>query len=57
MTKEEAIKKLNQIKVGDNESAHCIADGILLEFLAENGFEDIADAWRGTDDRVGFWYA
>ena len=57
MTKEEAVRQLNEIDSGDRELAHGIADGILLEFLAENGFKEISDAWDSACGRVGFWYA
>ena len=57
MTKEEAVRQLNEISIGDPEFAHHQADAVLLLFLKENGFEDIADAWRDADDRAGFWYA
>lgn len=57
MTKEEAVKKLNEIEAGDSERAHGMADAILLDFLAENGFKEISDAWDSACDRVEFWYS
>ena len=58
MNKYEAIEKLNAIEAGDTEAAHSEADRILLQFLADSGFKDIANAWESVDDRVdGFWYA
>lgn len=40
----------------DNERAHSLADGILLEALSELGFSELAEAWEKVSE-VGFWYA
>lgn len=61
MDKDEAVKALKAISDADyydTESAHDGADGILLKFLTDSGFKDIADAWEAVDEKVGgFWYA
>ncbi len=58
MTKDEAIEKLNAIDHGDIESSHIEADSILLGFLRDNGFADVAAAWESAEKRCdGFWYA
>ncbi len=51
------IYKLDQINT-DTEAAHVKADEVLLEWLRNNGHEDIADAYDRVEDRCGgFWYA
>lgn len=61
MTQDEAVVALDAIcyeNSGDAEGAHLAADETLLKFLDENGFKEIADAWRRADERYdGFWYA
>ena len=58
MTKEEAIEQLNAIDGGDPEIAHGAADNILLTFLEDNGFEEVAQSWVSAESRAGgFWYA
>jgi len=58
MTKGEAIELLNNISIGDTEATHIEADQILLQFLSENGFIEVARAWSKASDRCGgFWYA
>lgn len=54
----EAITKLNNIEVGDTETSHCLADNILLDFLKDNGYTKLAEAWEDLNNREGgFWYA
>ena len=61
MTKEEAITKLNALgsssSPSNREFDHIIADSVLVNFLADNGFFDVAEAYREATDRVGFWYS
>ena len=56
-----AVKALCEIKKtqkGDKEAAHIEADKILLRFLCDAGFEEVAKAWLQADeDSGGFWYA
>lgn len=57
MTQEEAIKELDAINA-DKEMAHVEADAVLIQFLRDNGFADVADAWTNCEERHnGFWYA
>lgn len=44
-------------KPHDAEVAHSEADAILLLFLRDHGFSDIADTYEEVRDKVGFWYA
>lgn len=61
MTKEEAIKALNAIEGGEDcfrDEAHSEADKILLLCLRDNGFMEVAEAWKALDKRChGFYYA
>jgi len=58
MTKEEAIKELSEIDRDDQERAHGEADSVLLNFLHDNGYREITDAYSKLDDECGgFWYA
>lgn len=57
MTKYDAINLLNELDDSDPELAHCKADDILVEFLIDNGFQNVAEAFVRAQDRVGFWYA
>ncbi len=57
MNKDEAVQALKDINRSDQESAHGDADGVLLRFLIDNGFNEIADEWDKVDsDCGGFWY-
>jgi hypothetical protein len=57
MTSEEAVNKLEQLNRRDSEQAHIDADDILVEFLANQGFGAVADAFSKAQDDIGFWYA
>lgn len=57
MTKEKAIRQLNELTTGDSEGDHIHADMILIEFLKHNGHTEVADAWLRAKDRCKFWYA
>jgi hypothetical protein len=58
MNEREAIEKLEYLKgCGDSEAAHSLADKILLEFLKDNGAEDLARTFEEVREDVGFWYA
>ena len=46
MTQEEALAKLRKLKESDNEHAWVMADKIVIQFLCDAGFKDIADAWQ-----------
>jgi hypothetical protein len=56
MSKDEAIANLDAL-LKDVEKSHVEADAILLQFLRDNGCEDVANAWARAEDRLGFWYA
>jgi hypothetical protein len=53
MTREEAIKKLNEINKEYRELAHIEADEILCQFLVSLGYQDVVDTW----DEIPKWYA
>jgi len=60
MTREQtlaALKDIIETMADDPEAAHSTADSVIHQFLAANGFEDIADAWGAAEDAIGFWYA
>ena len=57
MTRDEAIRQLNSLGSDDQETAHILADNILLEVLAEYDFRDVAEAWIRANERIRFWYA
>lgn len=57
MLRKEAVDKLDAIERGDNEAAHSQADQILLDFLRNHSFGDIAQAWENACKRAGFWYS
>ncbi len=58
-TKEQVIEELNAMSTEDSdpEMAHADADRLLLQFLRDNGHPEIAEAFNGARDRIGFWYA
>ena len=51
---ENTIKELNDLFPGDFDIMRCLADKILLKFLDDIGFKNVADAWRDADERIGF---
>lgn len=54
MTEQKAVERLKaECFTGDIEVDHIRADRILLEFLAERGFEEIVRQWSAVDK----WYA
>lgn len=60
MTKDEAIESLDAVARNfrwDPESAHGAAENILLAFLDDNGYQDLANKYLEVRDSVGFWYA
>lgn len=57
MTPEEAVKRLNALEGYDPETAHIDADAILLMVLDTNGLQEVADAYKVTKRKAGFWYA
>lgn len=58
MTRQEAISALEKWHEGsDEEIAHGLCDEVLVNFLYDNGYEDVAQAWMDARTRVGFWYA
>ena len=42
---------------GDPEAAHLAAEKILLNALDDLELGELADAYRSTNERIGFWYA
>ena len=55
---QESIDQLNAMKEGDDaEIQHGKAEDILCNYLKEIGATELADAFEGACDRVGFWYA
>ena len=57
MNADEAVKALRELTDSDPECAHIDADCVLCDLLRDNGFEDVADAFRDVSIEVGFWYA
>jgi len=60
MTQEQAVQELETIGRGGHthsEEAHLHADRMILQFLRDNGFAQVADAWDAAQERVGFWYS
>ncbi len=55
--RQQIIDKLNGLEEGDTEWVHVEADSLIIEALDRAGYQDIANAWRRTRDRIGFWYA
>ena len=53
----EAIRELVNAKHHDPERIHCRADDILILFLRQKGYVELAKAWEDAHDLVGFWYA
>lgn len=53
MTREEVIQALNGLSKSDPETSHAYADGLLLGFLAKEGYSDVAAAWLSVKKRVG----
>lgn len=51
-----AIAELDALG-GDPEGAHSDADKILLRFLHDTGYSEVAFAFERAYNRVGFWYA
>ena len=45
--------EISERRVNDPEKSHVQADGILMQFLEQNGFNDIAAAWRAIQPK---WY-
>jgi len=57
MNEQESIKELEHIIGADNELAHIKRDEILIDFLKNNGFSDLAKAAEDIEEAVCFWYA
>jgi hypothetical protein len=57
MTMNEAIAKLDALTGADNEADHGAADQILVDFLKDNGGENVALAYERCQARFSFWYA
>lgn len=58
MTREDVIRELDAQEMGDDqEAAHTLAEDALLAFLRDEGYGDVADAFTGARERVGYWYA
>ena len=58
MTEQEAIAKIKSlIDSQDNELAHVIRDEVLIQFLKDNGFKELAEAAETIEDTICFWYA
>ena len=56
MTEDEAVEKLKQIcQDNDPESEHCDADELLVEFLRDQGFPELANTFDELSQN--FWYA
>ena len=55
--RQQIIDKLNGLEEGDTEWVHEEADSLIIETLDRAGYQAIANAWRRTRDRIGFWYA
>lgn len=60
MTQEQAVLELEKIGRGGctcSEQGHIQADRVLLQFLRDNGFAQVVDAWDAAEERLGFWYS
>lgn len=57
MTRQDAKRRLDKLTDDDPESAHGRAEDIICQFLKDNGFGDVAEAFEAARDRVGFWYS
>ena len=58
MTAREVIAELAAMKDGgDTEAQHANADRLLVDFLIDAGYEDVARAFEAARERCGFWYA
>jgi hypothetical protein len=56
MTREEAVAALRALQRGNSEARHSEADDILIAFLRDAGYADVADAWCEAEERIEFWY-
>ena len=56
MDAKDAIDKLLNTSLGDAECAYLIADEILLQFVRDVGYSDVAEAWELLCDKIGFLY-
>lgn len=50
------LKSLNQGVHSDNEDVHYAADKILIAFLRQEGFKDLATAYDELEESVSFYY-
>ena len=57
MTREEIIAVLDALDDKKPAQNHEHADALLLLFLVQEGYADIAAAWKHAWERVGFGYA
>jgi hypothetical protein len=57
MTKYDVINLLDAMDDKNPEVAHIEAENILMAFLKDNGFPEVAEAYERAQGRVGFWYA
>jgi len=54
----DTINMLESLKDDTPHEAHVDADAILIQFLRDIGYEDVADAWERLEENVGgFWYS
>ncbi len=51
------IERLYDLQGYDQETAHVVADEILLECLGQLGHNDVVEAFKAARERIGFWYA
>ena len=54
--RQQIIDALDGLEPGDTEWVHEEADSLIIEALDRAGYQDIANAWRRTRNRIGFWY-
>jgi hypothetical protein len=54
VNKQEAIRQLNDVGREGGAQAHADADDILLEFLEDAGFNEVAAAWDSASARCDF---
>ena len=55
--RQQIIDALDGLEPGDTEWVHEEADSLIIEALDRAGYQDIANAWRRTRNRIRFWYA
>ena len=57
MSADEAVEMLNALPGGEQPPiAHMDAEEILCNFLRDQGFSEVVEAFEDARNRCGFWY-